>query len=241
MALSGVRILLAEDNPTNQMVAVQMLESLGAEVTLARDGAEALEAAAARAFDLGLIDIEMPRVSGLDVIRRLRAEPGDMPLIALTAYVMDEHREAIDAAGADGVIAKPILSIEKLGEDIRAMAGRRWGAAGGGDRCRAAAAEVPIDREVYDALLGSLGREAMRDIIEKVAEDLLAAQRDIRAALARGDGDLLRRTSHSMIAVAGTIGAHVLQNGAECLNSALHRRENVLAQIENVLSALRAG
>ena len=76
MTLAGMNILLAEDNPTNQMVAVQMLESLGAEVTLASDGAEALGILGQREFDVALIDIEMPRISGIDLIRRVRAEPG---------------------------------------------------------------------------------------------------------------------------------------------------------------------
>ncbi len=121
MMLAGMNVLLAEDNPTNQMVAMQMLESLGAEVTLAVDGAEALGILGEKSFDVALIDIEMPRISGIDLIRRVRAEAGpvaNMPMIALTAYVMREQRTAIEHAGADGIIAKPILSIEKFGDDI---------------------------------------------------------------------------------------------------------------------------
>ena len=86
MDLSGLNILLAEDNPTNQLVAVQMLESLGATVTLAVDGAEALEILDGKLFDVALIDIEMPRVSGIELIQRLREDRGpvaDMPMIAI--------------------------------------------------------------------------------------------------------------------------------------------------------------
>jgi CheY-like chemotaxis protein len=97
MTLSGLRVLLAEDNPTNQLVATQMLESLGASVVLAEDGAEALEILGLGTFDVLLIDIEMPRVNGIEMIRTVRGYSGpaaEVPMIALTAYVMREHRAA---------------------------------------------------------------------------------------------------------------------------------------------------
>ncbi len=153
MTLSGLRVLLAEDNPTNQLVAAQMLESLGASVVLAADGAEALEIVAREPFDVMLVDIEMPRVSGIEVIRTVRELSGpiaEVPMIALTAYVMREHRAAIDAAGADGVIAKPILSIEQFGADIRRFMQRRPDAASAEDgrTGSASGATAPvIDRE----------------------------------------------------------------------------------------------
>ena len=74
-SLKGRRVLLAEDNITNQMVATQMLDALGMRVDVANDGAEALEMIERRHYDLYLIDIEMPRVSGLDVIRGIRKSP----------------------------------------------------------------------------------------------------------------------------------------------------------------------
>ena len=131
-------VLLAEDNPTNQMVATQMLRALDAEVTVASDGIEALERFEAGEFDLVVVDIEMPRLSGLDVIRAIRAR-GDaragVPIVALTAYAMREHRERIAEAGANGLISKPITSIEALGrEPDRPRRAARPGA--GGDRRR---------------------------------------------------------------------------------------------------------
>jgi len=156
MTLSGMQILLAEDNPTNQMVAMQMLESLGADVALAVDGAEALEMLQQQHYDVALIDIEMPRISGIDLIRRLRSLDGDlaeMPLIALTAYVMREHRAAIDEAGADGIIAKPILSIEQFGDDIIGYVRLRKSARASAGPGHAAACDddAPgIDFAIYD-------------------------------------------------------------------------------------------
>jgi len=257
MSLSGLRILLAEDNATNQMVAMQMLESLGAEVVLTGDGAEALEAFGRERFDLALIDIEMPRVSGTEVIRRIRAARpplADMPLIALTAYVMREHRSAIEEAGADGVIAKPILSIEQLGSEILALAGKRWGAArpGAAEPKPAPEAETGppsrVDLQTYDMLAKSIGEEAMADLLEKIEADLMAAEAETRRGLAEGDIAALRRSSHVLISVAGAIGADALQKHAQRLNSAAHSGEkhaierwagDLLSEIGEVLAFVR--
>jgi len=262
MSLDGLHILLAEDNATNQMVAMQMLESLGANVTLAADGAEALEVIGRTRFDLALIDIEMPRVSGTEVIRRLRAGPPpacDMPLIALTAYVMREHREAIDDAGADGTIAKPILSIDQLGQDVLALCRKRWAGAppsrasdpGGADDIAASAhpsAPQRIDMEVYRSLADSIGPAAMADLLEKIESDLIDAQAEIQRGRRAGQEQPIRRASHVLVSVAGAIGADALQMLAQRLNSAAHSREfpeviciagEIFDEIDGVLAFVR--
>ena len=238
MTLSGLHILLAEDNPTNQMVAVQMLECLGATVSLAVDGLEALELAGRERFDLALIDIEMPRLSGTDVIQRLRAGPPphrDMPLIALTAYVMHEHRAVIEQAGADGLIAKPILSIEQLGEDILRIAARRGGGSPASTHAtrpvpreapgRAAAAADCVDPEIFEALARAIGPAALGDLMEKMDADLLGVREKIATALPSRAAGPIRDATHILVAVAGSVGARCLQNDAQCLNSALHSGE----------------
>lgn len=235
MSLEGLHVLLAEDNPTNQMVAVQMLETLGATVTLAVDGEDALLRLREGGYDVGLIDIEMPRVSGIEVIRRVRAggpPQNAMPLIALTAYVMREHHIAIDEAGADGVIAKPILSIEQLGRDILGLMRRR---AGGAAPVRAVAAVEPcavgrtarapeevIDFAIYEGLESAIGESAMRELLFRVAEDLGRARERIETGLAGGEERILRDATHALTSVAGAIGALRLQQHAQCLNSAAH-------------------
>ena len=88
--------------PTSLLVR-QMLDAMDARMILARDGQETLDLLAREKVDIALIDIEMPKLSGIEVMQRLRATPGfDTPLVALTAYVMRENREAIYAAGAAG-------------------------------------------------------------------------------------------------------------------------------------------
>lgn len=235
MSLDGLHILLAEDNLTNQMVATQMLESLGAEVTVAGDGQEALEFLRTETYDVALIDIEMPRISGVELIRILRTEGGrfdDLPLIALTAYVMREHRAAIDNAGADGIIAKPILSIEQFGEDVLTIIGR--------PRTRAEADPHPekqpmmrsdgqrptMDLALFDQLSSAFEADRRRELMQKVMRDIAIACGQIEGAQVTMDCEAIRAASHVLISVSGTIGATRLQSLAQCLNSAGHASDS---------------
>ena len=233
--LGGVRILLAEDNPTNQIVATEMLGALNARVTLASDGIEAMERFEAAAFDLVVVDIEMPRMTGLDVIRTIRGRRdgrAGVPIVALTAYAMHEHRERIAAAGANGLISKPITSIEALGTALRAhlktdAAPAPAPAAGAAPvaappaPARDAAGPV-ADLAVFDALCAAIGEGMMAELLEKVVADLAQAKADLDRARDPLDRKAIRSASHILISVAGAIGAVRLQACARDLNAAAH-------------------
>lgn len=222
--LRGVRILLAEDNPTNQMVATQMLTALKAEVTIASDGVEALEHFERDAFDLVVVDIEMPRMSGLDVIRAIRARQDPrsaVPIVALTAYAMREHQDRIARAGANGLISKPISSIEALGRALAAhVAVDRTGAVP-----PAEAASPVVDLAIYAALRQAIGPDMMAELMEKVVADLQSARSDLTLALEPLNRDVIRSASHILISVAGAVGVTRLQNAARDLNNAAHGAE----------------
>jgi signal transduction histidine kinase/CheY-like chemotaxis protein len=109
----SIKVLAAEDNATNRLILQALLAPLGVEVTLVGDGAEAVEAFGAGAFDLILMDVQMPRMDGLAAtaeIRRIERSAGRpaTPIIALTANVMRHQIEQYRAAGMDGYVAKPI-------------------------------------------------------------------------------------------------------------------------------------
>ncbi len=120
--LAGLKVLVVEDNPTNQLVARRILEQLGASVQVADDGAAGVAAAGDGAFDLILMDVQMPGMDGLEAARRIRALPGPAsraPIIALTANVMAHQRASYRAAGMDGVAAKPIAPAALVAEIVR--------------------------------------------------------------------------------------------------------------------------
>lgn len=110
-----LRILLAEDNPVNRIVAVRLLEKRGHSITVAVNGREALaalESPASGVFDLVLMDVQMPEMDGFEataVIRRNETRLGTyVPIIAMTAHAMKGDRERCLAAGMDGYVSKPI-------------------------------------------------------------------------------------------------------------------------------------
>lgn len=108
-AHSGKRVLLAEDNAVNQEVASELLQLAGLQVDLASDGAQALAMAEARNYDLLLLDVQMPKMDGLTLTRRLRATQGaHLPIVAMTANALPEDHQACIRAGMNDHIAKPI-------------------------------------------------------------------------------------------------------------------------------------
>ncbi len=111
-----LRILLAEDNPVNQKLAVRLLEKRGFEVSVKGDGAQAVEAFSQEAFDLVLMDIQMPEMDGLQATEQIRERERKtgrhLPIVAMTAHAMQGDRERFLAAGMDDYISKPIKAQE---------------------------------------------------------------------------------------------------------------------------------
>ncbi|HEX8310120.1 MAG TPA: response regulator, partial [Chthoniobacteraceae bacterium] len=115
---TGLRILLAEDNVVNRALATALLKKIGHHVTYARNGREAVEAAAAASFDLIFMDVQMPEMDGLEATGRIReaerATGHHTPISAMTAHALAGDRERCLAAGMDDYISKPLAKAELL-------------------------------------------------------------------------------------------------------------------------------
>ncbi len=114
--LRGARVLLAEDDIVNQMVAEELLQAeLGLELTIANNGAEAVELTSSQPFDVVLMDLQMPEMDGYEATRIIRRHYSSdkLPIIAMTAHAFDEERERCRSAGMNDHVAKPII-VEKL-------------------------------------------------------------------------------------------------------------------------------
>jgi CheY-like chemotaxis protein len=241
--LGAIRILLAEDNPTNQLVAAQMLESLNARVCISADGIEALERFDEDDYDLVIVDIEMPRMSGIEVIRAIRSRgdaKGHTPIVALTAYAMPEHRNRIAEAGANGLISKPIVSVAAFGRALERHLLPPQPAPPTGDAPEPDPADQSIDLAIFDALCQAIGPEMMGELLEKVVSDLRSVEATMQAARVPLDPEAIRSASHILVSVAGAIGATRLQMCARRLNTAAHSgtSETIAAGLDACLSEI---
>jgi signal transduction histidine kinase/ActR/RegA family two-component response regulator len=114
---AGLRVLLVEDDPVNQVVAKRLLEKCGQRVRVASNGHEALEALRAGSYDMVFMDIEMPVLDGVATLRAIREGRAgeasrDLPVVAMTAYTMPGDKESFLGAGMDGYVSKPIQMAE---------------------------------------------------------------------------------------------------------------------------------
>jgi CheY-like chemotaxis protein len=121
----AMKVLLVEDNPVNQKIAVRMLQKLGNEVDVAGNGLEGVEMFRASTYAAILMDVSMPVMDGLEATRKIRelerTRGGHVPVVALTANAMDGDRERCMNAGMDEYLSKPVRS-EDLEETLRRIA-----------------------------------------------------------------------------------------------------------------------
>ena len=116
---AGCKVLLAEDEPVNQEVSCGLLEDAGLQVDLAENGLEAVALARENSYDLILMDMQMPKMNGIDATQAIRLLPGHTktPILAMTANAFDEDRQACLKAGMNEHIGKPVVP-EKLFETL---------------------------------------------------------------------------------------------------------------------------
>lgn len=258
--LRGQRVLIADDGATNRRLIEGMMTRLGATCELAEDGIAARDALAARDYDLALVDIHMPRLTGTEVVASVRALPGRrarVPILAVSAFVLRMHRDRIYAAGADGILAKPVVSLAALGdavhETLRRAAARR-APAGRGPRAPSADRGAPsafrtapdpagrIDAARLPHLLDIAGPATRQELLDRLVADLDRASTGLDDAAARGDLAAVRSESHVLISLTGAVGAEGLQARMEAINAAAHAgdTEAITAEFEVARPPLRA-
>ncbi len=230
------RILLAEDNHTNQVVALTMLERMGYRVDVAGNGVEAVEAAQARPYDLVLMDMMMPGMDGLDATRAIRTLPGTVgriPILALTANAFAHDREACLGAGMNGFIAKPLTADRLAGaiapylrEDLREETAENDA--------------VMVDTGVLERLLRDLGREGMAEAVCALVDDAPKRVRRIREGLRVGDFPTLAMEAHALKSILMTFGLPGLANEAHAIELASKAGEPVESgAVERLVAALQ--
>jgi CheY-like chemotaxis protein len=171
-----LQILLVEDILVNQKVAIRMLNSLGHTVDVADNGQEALEKVQSRAYDLIFMDMQMPRMNGLEATAAMRAMGGvlaTVPIVAMTANFAADNRNECLAAGMDDFVAKPVNATE-LDEAIRRVVARR-------QERTAAGAKGGLDRGQLEALAALIDAEDLIPIVDAFDRDAAAVLQELRA------------------------------------------------------------
>lgn len=233
--LEGVRALLVEDNELNQQVAVEILEMAGCDVSLARNGAEAVTAvigdrpddasSAPAAFDIVLMDVQMPVMDGLEATRRIRGVPGfgALPIIAMTANAMSEDRIRCLEAGMNDYITKPIDPDAMFGVIGRfvSRASPRSGAPVARPAADGAIPPIPgIDTVAgLRRVVGNAG--LYLDLLRRFSEGQRDAPSRIADAMERGERDEAERVAHTLKGVSGNIGAAAVQEAAGEVEAAI--------------------
>ena len=220
--LSHARILVAEDNITNQQVAVGILGKLGVRAEVAANGAEVLKALETIPYDLVLMDVQMPEVDGLEATRRIRRPESAVlnhrvPVIAMTARAFQSDREECLQAGMDDYVTKPVEVtalvnalvkwLKPKGQDPAPIAGRaeEKGAVLAQDE----APRVFDDADLMRRMMND--RILMRVVVEGFLGDLPLQISRLEQSLAAGDAQAVAELAHRIKGASATVGGESLR------------------------------
>ena len=218
-----LRILLAEDNPVNQKVAIGFLRPQGHNVEVAKNGLEAVAAVKERDFDLVLMDMHMPEMGGLDATHHIRALPGkrgQLPIIALTASAAPDSIQRGLEAGMNGYVSKPINPETLIAAMVDIFGAVEVSAPlappvepaeapaeeGGSLSDRLAGASAALDTSVIGTLEEQLGAEMVGELVGDFIETSKALLEQLMAARAAGNVEGWGDAAHSLKSSAGTLG-----------------------------------
>ena len=243
--LAGMRVLLVEDNPINQQLAVELLESKQVEVHVANNGRDAIERINAHPpeyYALVLMDLQMPVMDGYEATRLLRLDSRyvNLPIVAISAHAMADERERSQVLGMNAHITKPIdpdLLYATLAEFNAAGAAVRPGpttslpvrgvAAGIGDQ------DLPqiVGLDVRAGLHHVDGKASLyAQLLQRFARDFTEFATTVDLMLATGNWDDATRLAHTLKGLAGSLGANELQPCAAALEKAARAHDVVEAR-----------
>ena len=242
------RILLAEDTPANQKLISLYINKLGAEVTIAGDGKQALELATSQSFDLILMDMQMPVMDGVEAVTALRAQGYAGPIVALTANAMKQDKERCLAAGCDNFITKPIdrrlfnevlaaylqrvtPQPENTGEELLSPTADEVSASGAvafdtastHSAAIAGGASPEQPAPIVSALVDEepVFVELMQEFVQRLATDM----EELKAALGEQHWDVVKRISHNIKGGGGGFGFPMLTQVAAKIQTHLMNGE----------------
>jgi two-component system sensor histidine kinase/response regulator len=251
--LRGARVLVVEDNDINREIVVSALGAVGIACETAVDGQDGVDAVtgAGSPFDAVLMDLQMPRMDGLEATRRIRKTHPELPIVGVTANALADARGQCLEAGMNDVVTKPIhmgLLFSALQRLIGAKSGEAADIPDTPDAPDASNLPAIAGIDTNDGLARSGGNVKLyRDLLRRFAQGQGGAARTISAALEKGDTEQADRVVHTLKGVAGNIGAlevhelaqrfrHVLEQGDEAQMKEL--LDKLDTQLRTIVEAL---
>jgi signal transduction histidine kinase/DNA-binding response OmpR family regulator len=212
-----LRILLAEDSPTNQLVAVSNLKKAGHTVQVVDNGRKAVQAFEEGEFDLVLMDVAMPEMDGLEATRTIREREkesgGHIPIVAMTAFATKEYREKCLAAGMDAYVTKPV-SPDELRRAIEPFL-RETDLGGLGKPPRS---RPPVDLGEALEVVGE-DVELLQAVVKVSLEECPAQVEALREALTGQDAPGVEDAAHRLKGVLGNLGGLAARDVAQRLET----------------------
>jgi two-component system, sensor histidine kinase and response regulator len=239
MAGKKVKVLLTEDNPVNQKLAMALLEKHGDLYFVAENGREALDILQREKVDVVLMDLQMPLMDGFEAIRAIRAkeqrEGGHLPIVALTAHAMQGDRERCLQAGADDYITKPIRAADLFAAIERAtqlgasaQPGALFGAKTGSEVVDFTAALERVEGD----------RELLEELVRLFIHGGSSSMQEMRQALSDRDAHLLERLAHTMKGSSASLGANRVSEAALVLE--MRARSGALENAGELIDAVQS-
>ncbi len=227
-----IEILLAEDDLANQKMTMLMLQKMGNAVDLAEDGVEAVERAKTRAYDIILMDIQMPRMGGIEATEKLRQAGVNTPIVAMTASVMKGDRERLLKAGMDDYIAKPIRR-DIVSDILNRHAGPNFPR----ETPDSGQMSLPPIKTITEEL--GLDEEQYLEILMGFIEEKKKDMEDLEDALAQEDTELISRLAHKIKGSALNLRLDLMAQPAANIEKAA--KEGDVSGIVGDWDALRRG
>jgi CheY-like chemotaxis protein len=238
-----------DDEEVNRLLAQRMLERLGLQARVAREGSEALELLGEEAFDLVLMDCYMPGLDGFQATTAIRSREDEhhrIPILALTASTLKEDQEQCLAVGMDGVLVKP-LDVEALGEALAAWLPRALGDEGEAEEYDGLQSR-DVDPSVFEAGAALRRVDGDEDLLTEVGRIFFQgweSQRAIlRRALREGERNAVRQTAHrvrgsALNLCAGAVAERSGELEAAAPGAVFEEVQALLVELEEAVEAFR--
>lgn len=243
-----LKVLVADDNETNQMIISVILKRLGCNTDIVSDGRQAVQAVLDKSYDVIFMDVSMPVMDGLEAtqeIRNLPADKSSVKIIALTAYTQEEDKLKVFNAGMDAFLSKPVFRNDIVSEINKIL------------QPQANSSDIPttpetapkevLDQQTLSQVTDGMDQDDITELFGMFSRDLSRHLNNANNAVKTEDTALLERSSHGLKGLSGTFGASTLfelasNTNEQCINGQLNLTQayKMIEECETILTWVRS-